>query len=139
MLSLVRRLIAVVSESDQKVHVLGAEVRAVQLGESVTLRCASSGPIERSIEWSKVNDAMPPNAHADGGQLIIDAVRESDLGEYECRAVSTTESRQLLHAQVVRLLRGPLSSTQIIIQGGQEVRVVDAGASLALRCAASGM
>lgn len=65
-------------------------------------------------------------------------LQESDLGEYECKAISTSDSRLELDKQTVRLHHGPLSAAQIYIDGGQEVRVVDAGASLALRCASNG-
>jgi hypothetical protein len=148
-----------VSESDQKVHILGDGVRQVTLGEDIELRCTSSGPIGREIVWSKVNDAMPPSSRliVDGAKIVIRNVevcykystgrlhvpvlilQESDLGEYECKAISTSDSRMELDKQTVRLYRGPLSAAQIYIDGGQEVRVVDAGASLALRCAATGM
>lgn len=72
---------AVVSESDQKVHILGDGVRQVTLGENIELRCTSSGPIGRELVWSKVNDAMPSSNRliVNGGKIVIRQIEVCDV------------------------------------------------------------
>ncbi|GAB6018614.1 hypothetical protein CHUAL_000299 [Chamberlinius hualienensis] len=58
---------------------------SVRLGDSLDVRCVTSGDSTAKVSWTKVGGSLPSNVVAIGDKLTFHVVQQENLGFYRCR------------------------------------------------------
>lgn len=107
----------------------GEQVFTVHLGERAEFNCNAEGHLMRT-EWRRADGRpIPYGARINGGQLIIENVRNDAAGSYECSTYDQLARRPitLLIARLV-VVAGPPKITfsppmPIVVKSGEDVLI----------------
>ncbi|XP_034337833.2 basement membrane-specific heparan sulfate proteoglycan core protein isoform X5 [Magallana gigas] len=106
------------------VTIEGPQTMSVTEGQSVTLRCDTTGLTNALIQWRRKEGPLPPNHRIQGGTLYIPRFQREYAGEYICTA--TTPARNYETSVFIIVTVTPIlsiSPAQVEARAGQTVRL----------------